>query len=274
MDPQQRARLLAARLKTIVEKTAGPSDRRSLAVPGGAALAGDDGTWVLADAEPHRSLGPALAVARRHNPGPPVHVVVEQDAGLLARRASCFAEPPAVWFVVGRSVERAEPEPLVPDPPLDPRVAPFADLLTAAGERERPPVALNGGRLDDNLELGADQCCPALRREGYFLPLRSPYRRWNRSTRPPESTRRCLPVKNGWQTLQSSTRSESEVERVSNVLPQEQVTETVSYLGWMSVFMAPPILRVSYDFAASARNSALVLNCFMPSSRRSRAGPL
>jgi hypothetical protein len=133
LDPQQRARLLAAKLAKLVETTAGPADRRSLAFPGGAALAGDDGTWVLADADPHRSLGPALAVARQAGTLENVNVLAEGATGLLARRASQFADPPTVWLVDGLSMTPAEPEPLAPEPALDPRVAVFADEIAAAG---------------------------------------------------------------------------------------------------------------------------------------------
>src|SRR5271170_4044013 len=49
-----------------------------------------------------------------------------------------------------------------------------------------------------------------------------------RSTRPAVSTSFCLPVKNGWQFEQISTRIcwPLNVERVSNVLPQAQCTFT------------------------------------------------
>src|SRR5215470_9538878 len=51
---------------------------------------------------------------------------------------------------------------------------------------------------------------------------------WKRSTRPAVSTSFCLPVKNGWQLEQISTRSMFPliVERVSKVLPQAQCTVT------------------------------------------------
>jgi len=116
-----------------VTLTAGPLDRRSVAFPGGAALTGDDGTWVLAAADPARALGPALVVARKSGGAGPLNLVVEGCDGLLARRASLFAEPPVVWRVVGTTLELAAPEPVAPAPPLDPRVAPFAGMLTAAG---------------------------------------------------------------------------------------------------------------------------------------------
>lgn len=130
--------------------TAGPLDRRSVAFPGGAALLGDDGLWVLADAEPARALGPALAVAHRVQATGPVHLVAEADAGLLARRASLFADPPVVWHVAGTSLERVDPEPLPVAPPLDPRVVPFADLLADAGA---DPVVEHGRLIGEVLGL-------------------------------------------------------------------------------------------------------------------------
>lgn len=168
MDPQQRARLLAAKLKTLVETTAGPADRRSLAFPGGAALAGADGTWVLGDA-----LGPALAVARQElrTGGRPrkagsldrLHVIVEGDGdtGVIARQASQLAVPPAVYRIEGRTLVEAVPTPLVPDPPLDPRVAAFADEIAAAGA---DPV-VEHGRLIGEVE-GLEVCRVEVDAEG------------------------------------------------------------------------------------------------------------
>ena len=70
--------------------------------------------------------------------------------------------------------------------------------------------------------------------QGYFLPLAAwtawaawaafSYLRWKRSTRPAVSMSFCLPVKNGWQFEQISTRIRFAlyVERVLNALPQAQ----------------------------------------------------
>jgi len=135
-----------------VTSTAGPSDRRSVAFPGGAALVGDDGAWVLADADPARALGPALAVARKAGATGTVNLVVEDAGGLLARRASQFAQPPLVWLVTGTSLERVEAEPLPVLPPVDPRVAAFAEVLLGAGA---DPVVEHGRLIGevDGLEV-------------------------------------------------------------------------------------------------------------------------
>lgn len=72
-------------------------------------------------------------MARNAGISGPVNIVTEDCAGLLARRASQFADPPVVWFTVGATLEQARPEPVLPPPPLDPRVADFAAQIVAAG---------------------------------------------------------------------------------------------------------------------------------------------
>jgi len=101
--------------------------------PGGAALVGPGRAWVLVEHEPVRSLGPALAWARRAGAAG-LSLVVEATGGALARRAAAFADPvPEVWSVVGRELERAEPEPLPPVAPLDPQLELWAPVLREAG---------------------------------------------------------------------------------------------------------------------------------------------
>jgi hypothetical protein len=67
-----------------------------------------------------------------------------------------------------------------------------------------------------------------------------PYFCRKRSTRPAVSTSFCLPVKNGWQTLQMSVWISAIVERVWNVLPHAHFTVAVAYSGWISAFMETP----------------------------------
>ena len=56
----------------------------------------------------------------------------------------------------------------------------------------------------------------------------APYLRVKRSMRPAVSISRCLPVKNGWQFEQISSRSSFLVERVVQVAPQAQWTFTTA----------------------------------------------
>src|SRR5262245_42644351 len=80
-----------------------------------------------------------------------------------------------------------------------------------------------------------------------FLRLSQLYLRWNFSTRPVVSTYFILPVKKGWHAEQISTVIFLRVLRVTNLLPQPQVTVVSSYLGWMPSFMVPSRLGSGFD---------------------------
>jgi hypothetical protein len=97
-----------------------------------AARAGHRG-WFLVDEHPARSLGPALAWAGQHGITD-LHVLAEEAAGVLARRAALFDPAPTVWQVDGRDRTAAAPEPL-PDADTVPAPATeeFALLLADVG---------------------------------------------------------------------------------------------------------------------------------------------
>jgi hypothetical protein len=113
-----RAALNATKLRALARSRWGDGQRQSHTFPGGAALTeARDGriatAWVLLDALPERGLGPALVLADRLGAGE-LHLIADDETGLLARRASAFSPAPEVWAVDGTSVVRAEPAPLVP----------------------------------------------------------------------------------------------------------------------------------------------------------------
>jgi hypothetical protein len=131
LDPERRSRLLATKLQ-VLAKELGVEGGRPSTFPGGAAVAVDGRAVVLAQDAPVRSLGPALAWARQARASS-VDLLVEDVAGVLARRAGEFAEPPTVWWVQGREVHAVEPEPL-PSPPEPPAAAlDLAPSIVAAG---------------------------------------------------------------------------------------------------------------------------------------------
>ena len=66
--------------------------------------------WFLADDEVAGCLGPTLALARRHR-ARRVHLLVDGDAGLVARLASHFTDGPRCWQVDERAITPAEPRP-------------------------------------------------------------------------------------------------------------------------------------------------------------------
>src|SRR6476469_7750868 len=71
----------------------------------------------------------------------------------------------------------------------------------------------------------------------------------------------CLPVKNGWQFEQTSTRSSSRVDPTVHSVPQDpQWTLASKYLGWMSGFTmcSPPTSSVPGDGPAGDRRLVLV----------------
>ena len=58
---------------------------------------------MLIDPASERALGPALAWANRAGVGE-LHLLVEDHAADLARRASAFSARPTVWQIEGRTL--------------------------------------------------------------------------------------------------------------------------------------------------------------------------
>lgn len=85
---------------------------------------------MLVDAEPLKSFGPALVWASRRGASQ-VHLLVDRDASVLARRATCFTSPPTVWQVDGTTLVPAEPAAPAVAEPAPPAPA-LAELLVDA----------------------------------------------------------------------------------------------------------------------------------------------
>ena len=140
LDPDRRAALLGAKLGALVRDHWGEADRTPVVFGAGAGLveATPDGAtgstaWVLADDQPHRVLGPALAWARAQR-ATALHVLVDDDAaGVVARRAPAFVEAPRVWRVRGRAVEPAAAAPYPEPDPGPTEVDDLVTLLEASG---------------------------------------------------------------------------------------------------------------------------------------------
>lgn len=116
MADRTRPALVASKLASLVGRHFGITDRAPLDFPGGAALVADGTAWVLVDADPLTSFGPALVWAARHG-ADDVHLLVESMDGVVARRAACFSSTPQVWRVAGTELVAAEPAPpAVPAP--------------------------------------------------------------------------------------------------------------------------------------------------------------
>ena len=99
--------------------------------PGGAACSADGRGWVLVETEVVRALGKAMAWARQQGVDE-LHVLAEDHAGVLARRAALFASAPTVWWVQGSELHATDPEPLAPAAGL-PDAGGYAPLLEGVG---------------------------------------------------------------------------------------------------------------------------------------------
>lgn len=135
---QRRAARNAAKLGALVR------DRWGIDAPGasvgtGAALATGEQAFVLLDGD--HGLGAALAWARRSG-ATEVHVVVDEDAGAVARQAREFATDITVWTTAGRGLGPVEPAAI--EPGVGP---PDAPDLVAVLEAEGLDVVVEGDRL-------------------------------------------------------------------------------------------------------------------------------
>lgn len=125
-----RASLLSAKLRALVAAGFPGSSPEAGDFPGGASLVEGGVAWVLLDGAPLPGLGGAMVWAERGGLRA-LHLLVEQDAEVLARRASCFEPAPSVWEVDGTALERAEPAP--PAAVVEaPSVPELAELLVDA----------------------------------------------------------------------------------------------------------------------------------------------
>lgn len=114
LDSEQRNRLLAAKARAIVAEATSIDSALLTAAPfpGGAMVRANDDLWCLLDDGAIRSFGPALVFAEREQAAS-LHVMAESEetAGVVARRAMAFRQPPTVWQIVGRSLVAAAPSP-------------------------------------------------------------------------------------------------------------------------------------------------------------------
>jgi hypothetical protein len=132
IDSERRAQLEKARLATLVRERFGVSDADPGTAIDAATLVSGATGWFAPSPGKSSALGPALAWARQQGVSE-LHVIAENDAGVIARRAGAFAAPPVIWAVQGRELSPARPvphEPL-PEPPGD--IDHLVDLLLDAG---------------------------------------------------------------------------------------------------------------------------------------------
>lgn len=111
-DVERRSRLLSLKLRALVREhlgittePEGTSEHFGL----GSAFLTSDAVWLIVDGDASRACGPCLAWAAPKNV--PIHILVEQDSGLLARRVELFNVDATVWQIRDRTLLRAVSEP-------------------------------------------------------------------------------------------------------------------------------------------------------------------
>jgi hypothetical protein len=132
-DIERRSRLLSVKLSALVSKHLGV-DASSFTAEScglGSAVISDDAVWILVEGDASRSLGPAIAWSSKY--ARPLHLVVDNHAETLARRASGFTTPLSVW-----QVEDSQLRPAVVQPHSEKVSAPtahtdFMSLIAHAG---------------------------------------------------------------------------------------------------------------------------------------------
>jgi hypothetical protein len=137
----RRAALVTGKLDALVTAQWGAGQRSPEGFALGAALVGraDDGVltaWVYIVDVAHRALGAALVWGDRQEIDQ-LHVLADDDVGVLARRARWFAEPaPSVWLVTPAGLVEAEPAPLPALHLTAPETAPDLRALLAEADVE------------------------------------------------------------------------------------------------------------------------------------------
>lgn len=133
-DLERRSRLLSLKLRALVRDHLGlASDPEGTPeVFGlGAAFVTSDATWILIDGDSSRALGPVLAWATRFEK--PVHLLVERDSGIIARRAQFFSSSVTVWHVDDRLLLPAVAEPHLPVVEAKPEHVSMMELIASSG---------------------------------------------------------------------------------------------------------------------------------------------
>ncbi|MDQ4134069.1 MAG: hypothetical protein M3179_12910 [Actinomycetota bacterium] len=135
-EAERRARLLGVKLRALLKRYWPEAEgAEPISVAGGMAVHLDERAWALVDdTDSRKGFGRALLWGL-HRGVTELHVLVDHSPAVvgLARQAAAFRTSVTVWAVEGAEIERVDPEPLPPEPGLDPRAEPFVAVIEAAG---------------------------------------------------------------------------------------------------------------------------------------------
>lgn len=146
-DPARRARLLAVKLAALVRDHGVAEPFETHEYGGGAAILAGGEAWVLADTQPARALGPAVAWSVRRGAAA-LHLLAESGTGVLARRAPAFTLPITVWHVEERTLLPAVAEPLPAPAHVPDEHEALRHLVTAGGATPVDEHGVLAGEVD------------------------------------------------------------------------------------------------------------------------------
>lgn len=132
-DTERRSRLLSAKLSALIVQQL-EVDASSFAAETcglGTAVISDDAVWILIEGDSSRSLGPAIAWSSKY--ARPLHLVADNHAEILARRASGFTMPISVWQIEDTRLRPALPQPHVEKVNAPSSHTDFISLIADAG---------------------------------------------------------------------------------------------------------------------------------------------
>ena len=136
LDDSRKGQLLSLKLRVLVHEHLGKSipesDLEPLGFSRGAAVKHGTDVWVLVSDNPQRGLGPALLWALKEGAAA-LHVLAEENTGVLARQAEHFSFPITVWHVNDRVLLPAIAVPHVEATPALPEHLAFIDLIASGG---------------------------------------------------------------------------------------------------------------------------------------------
>ena len=133
-DIDRRSRLLSIKLRSLVREhlaLASDPDGTNESFALGAGFLTADVVWVLIDGDASRSLGPVLAWTSQFER--PVHLLVEKNAGILARRVELFDVDITVWHVDDHVISRAIAEPHIASASATDDHLSFVDIIESSG---------------------------------------------------------------------------------------------------------------------------------------------
>jgi len=133
-DVDRRSRLLSIKLRALVREHLGLATEPEGTTESfglGSAFLTSDAVWLIVDGDASRACGPCLAWAATR--GVPIHLLVDRDSGVLARRVALFDINVTVWQIKDRVLLPTVAEPHLKSVDALPQHLSFVELINSSG---------------------------------------------------------------------------------------------------------------------------------------------